>query len=55
MTEVIKINPPYTPAILEALQKGMSYEMIDAASGHEQGWSKDFHERYMEICKQLQD
>jgi len=54
MSEKIKIKPPYAPAIKEALERGMTFEMIDAAIGCKPpGWSKEFYEGYLELCKQV--
>ena len=55
MADKIKIEPPYAPAIKDALESGMTFEMIDSAIGCKSGWSKDFYEGYLDLCKQVQD
>jgi hypothetical protein len=55
MAEKITIKPPYAPAINVALECGMTFEMIDAAIGCQNGWSKNFYEGYLGICKQIQN
>jgi hypothetical protein len=55
MSEKITIKPPYAPAIKDALESGMTFEMIDAAIGCQSGWSKGFYEGYLELCKQVQN